>query len=204
MFILLSTGTCPGAFSQAQEIQQLLLNIEKLSQLKDILSEMKEGYKVIRFGYNTVRDLSKGNFRLHKTFLDGLLAVSPAVREYKKVGDLIHYQLLLVREYKTAYGRFRKDGNFSVQELGYLEKVYGNLFDQSLKDLDDLTTVITADKLRMTDDERLRAIDNLCDKMQDKLLFLRHFNSSTAILAIQRAKGKNDVATIREIYGLTY
>lgn len=204
IFILLSIGANFSANAQANEIQQLLLNVEKLSQLKKILSNMKKGYQILSTGYNTIEDLSKGNFNLHKTFLDGLLAVSPEVREYKKIADIINYQLILVEEYKTAIGRFRQDGNFSGEELDYLERVYDKLFEQSLENLNDLTNVITAGKLRMSDDERLQAIDYIYWDMQDKLLFLQNFNNNTTILAIQRARDNNDVLTIKEIYGLTY
>lgn len=204
IIILLSIGANFSANAQANEIQQLLLNVEKLSQLKKILSNMKKGYQILSTGYNTIEDLSKGNFNLHKTFLDGLLAVSPEVREYKKIADIINYQLILVEEYKTAIGRFRQDGNFSGEELDYLERVYDKLFEQSLENLNDLTNVITAGKLRMSDDERLQAIDYIYWDMQDKLLFLQNFNNNTTILAIQRARDNNDVLTIKEIYGLTY
>lgn len=190
------------AFAQKDEIIQLLLNVEKLSQLKKILKDMKQGYQILTGGYNTIRDLSKGNFNLHKTFLDALMEVSPAVKNYKKVADIVNDQLILVKEYKSAYGRFKHDKNFSASELEYLGKVYKNLFDQSLKDLDDLLTVITANKLRMSDDERLSAIDRIYNQMEDKLLFLRYFNNNTSILALQRAREQNDVDVMRSIYGI--
>lgn len=207
IFILLLTiagmSTALKANAQANEIAQLLLNVEKLAQFKQILSDMKKGYQIVSTGYNTVKDLSKGNFSLHKTFLDGLMQVSPAVRDYKKVADIIDYQIILVKEYKNAFNRFKQDNNFTPQELDYLGRVYSNLFKQSVGNLDDLATVITANKLRMSDDERLKAIDNIFMDMQDKVQFLRYFNNNTTILAVQRAKDKNDVNALRNIYGLT-
>lgn len=202
VFIALFIGTTLKTNAQENEIQQLLLNVEKLSQLKKILSDMKKGYQILSTGYNTIEDLSKGNFNLHKTFLDGLLQVSPEVRKYKKIADIANYQLALVKEYKNAIARFKQDGNFSRVELDYLASVYDNLFEESLNNLNDLTTVITANKLRMSDDERLEAIDNIYLDMQDKLLFLRHFNNNITILAIQRARDINDARTIEEMYGL--
>ena len=189
--------------AQDQEIKQLALNVEKLTQLKQLLSDMKKGYRVVSTGYTTIKDLSRGNFSLHQTYLDELMQVSPAVKKYKRVGDIINYQMLLVREYKQAYNRFKQDGNFNPQELEYLGRVYGDLLDKSLSHLDELRSVLTASRLRMSDDERLRAIDNIFAEMQDKVLFLRHFNNSTTILAMQRARERNDVTSIREIYGIT-
>jgi DNA repair ATPase RecN len=181
------------SMGQSAEIQQLILNIEKLSQFKKILSDMKKGYDLLSDGYKTVKDMTEGNFSLHKTFLDALMQVSPAVRNYKKVGEIVEYQISIVKESRNGMNRFIKSGNFSGQEINYFEKVYGNLLNQSLRNLDELTMVITADKLRMSDDERLKAVDDIYEQMQDKLLFLRNFNSTSNVLALQRSKEKNDV-----------
>ena len=181
------------SMGQSAEIQQLILNIEKLSQFKKILSDMKKGYELLSGGYKTVKDMTEGNFSLHKTFLDALMQVSPAVRNYKKVGEIVEYQISIVKESRNGMNRFIKSGNFSGQEINYFEKVYGNLLNQSLRNLDELTMIITADKLRMSDDERLKAVDDIYEQMQDKLLFLRNFNTTSNVLALQRSKEKNDV-----------
>lgn len=186
--------------AQSQEMQQLILNIEKLAQFKQILTDMKKGYQILNGGYNVVKDLSKGNFSLHETFLDALMQVSPTVRKYKRVGDIIHYQVLLVKEYKAAFNRFRNSGNFNPEEIAYLEKVYSKLFKESIRNLDELTSVISANTLRMSDDERLVAIDKVYADMQDKLSFLRNFNNNTSVLGIQRTKERNDINAMRSIY----
>jgi len=190
------------AKAQSAEIQQLILNIEKLSQFKKILSDMKKGYELLSGGYKVVKDMAEGNFSLHKTFLDALMKVSPVVKNYKRVGDIIHFQMLLMKEGKNGLNRFVKSGSFSAQEIRYFEKVYGNLLSQSLRNLDELTMVLTADKLRMSDDERLQAVDDIYLQMQDKLLFLRNFNATSNILAMQRAKEAKDVYASKELQEL--
>jgi hypothetical protein len=201
--LFLLSGISVKLSAQAYEIEQLLLNVEKLSQLKQILADMKKGYEIVSTGYTTVKNILEGNFSLHKTFLDGLMEVSPVVRNYKRVGDIINYQLLLVKEYKSAYGRFRQDKNLSPEEVRYLGLVYANLFNQSLKNLDALATILTAGDLRMSDDERLKAVDDIFASMRDKLLFLRHFNNATTMLALQKAREQKDIKTAQKIYGLT-
>lgn len=201
VLLLLLSGATIKLSAQEAEIEQLLLNVEKLAQFKQILADLKKGYEIVSTGYNTIKNISQGNFDLHKTFLDGLLEVSPAVRNYKRVADIINDQLLIVKEYKNAYRRFKQDANFTPEEMEYLANVYSNLFKQSLKNLDALATILTAGDMRMSDDERLKAIDDVFNSMQDKLLFLRHFNNNTTILALQRAKEKNDVLTAQKIYG---
>lgn len=203
LLIVLNGFMIPNLYAQSDEVQQLLLNVEKLVQFKQILSDMKKGYQILSTGYSTIKDLSQGNFNLHKTFLDGLMMVSPTVKKYERIADIINNQMMIVKEYKNAFTRFKQDGNFNPDEIDYLGKVYGNLFKQSLNDLDELTTIITDSKLRMSDDERLESIDRIFRNMQDKLLFLRHFNSNTTILAVQRAREKSDAVTMKKTYGVT-
>jgi hypothetical protein len=190
--------------SQAQsfEVQQLLLDVEKLAQLKSIYSDLVKGYDILSEGYNEVKDISQGNFDLHKLFLDNLLKASPAVQKYQKVANIIECQLQIISEYGTAYNRFKSDNNFSPDEIIYIGKVYNNLINESIKGLSDLTNVITDGTMRASDDERLAQIDKLNDEMQERLSFLRYFNNNTTVLALQRAREKNDVTTLQNVYGV--
>lgn len=188
--------------AQSTEIQQLLLNVEKLAQLKKILSNMKKGYEIVSNGYNAIKDISKGNFNLHEAFLDGLMQVSPTVRKYKKIGEIIIFQSQLVKEYKSAFKRFETSNLFNTNEIKYMGNVYNNLFNKSLQNLDELTMVITAGKLRMSDDERLNAIDRIYIDMGDKLVFLRTFNKENNVLAIQRGREMVDTKVSKKLNGL--
>jgi hypothetical protein len=193
--ILLIVGIAYFSKAQSAEVKQLMLNYEKLNQLKNILKDMKKGYQIVSKGYNTIKDISEGNFNLHDSFINGLMSVSPAIKKYKRVADIVNYQKNIVSEYKTAFLKFKQSGSLNANELAYIGRVYGNLFDQSLQHLDELATVITSSKLSMSDDERLNAIDRIFADTADKLDFLRDFNRNTNVLVLQRAKEKNDVET---------
>lgn len=184
--------------AQSNEVQQLLLNVEKLSQLKNILEDMKKGYVILNNGYNSVKNIAQGNFSLHEVFLDGLMMVSPEVRKYHKVAWVIKLQADILSEHKSAYRRFSSAGVFSVSDLQYLGSVYGRLSSESLQDLERLLMVITAGELRMSDDERLSAIDRIYESSVDKLGFLRSFNQKTGLLGLQRQR---DLANIKALSG---
>ncbi|MBB2145765.1 TerB family tellurite resistance protein [Pedobacter sp. LMG 31464] len=197
LLFLLCGGVC---FGQSSEATQLLLNVEKLSQLKNILSDMKKGYTIVSSGYRSVKNIAEGSFSLHEVFLDGLMLVSPEVKKYARVADIISYQKNIVSEYKRALKGFRAADVFSADELSYVSLVYENLFDQSLQNLDDLAMVITSSKLRMSDDERLRAIDRIFLDTQDKLMFLRNFNSEANMLLLQKKKQKKEISQFKGLY----
>lgn len=202
IILLLSVLFTGRLYAQATEAQQLLLNWEKLNQLKQILDNMYKGYKILDKGYTTIKNIAEGNYTIHDLFIDGLMAVNPAIRNYKRIPFIIDYQKLLISEYKRYYNRFRQDPNFKLDELEYLANVYKFLFDASLRNIDELMMIITATKLSMSDDERMQAIDRIFFDMEDKVIFLRTFNNNTQLLAVQRARSRNDVETMRKLYGV--
>lgn len=193
LLILIIALTGSRIYAQSTEVQQLLLNVEKLSQLKNILQDMKKGYTIVSGGYNAIKNISQGNFSLHDVFLEGLMVVSPEVKKYRKVADIIVYQKRIVSEYKSAFNRFKVTSNFNLLEIDYLGRVYKQLFDQSIDNLDQLVMIITSSKLRMNDQERLQAIDKIFEDTEDKLMFLRSFNGQALILSLQREKQKEDI-----------
>ena len=190
--------------AQVQELEQLALDIEKLAQLKSILTNMYKGYEILTKGYNTVKDLTEGNFNLHKVFLDGLLEVSPTVKKYKRIAEIINGQKVLVKEYKTAFSYFKNINVFEEGEIDYLSQVYGSLFNRSLKNIDELLMVITSNQLRMNDAERLKIIDRIYEDMQDKLSFLHDFNGRMAIVAQQKKSALEEIKVLEKLHGVQH
>src|SRR5690606_21844728 len=119
--LIIVTGS---ASAQTQEATQLLLNYEKLKQLEEILDNMYKGYKILTQGYDRIKGIAEGNYKLHQLFLDGLLEVSPTVRKYKRIPQIISYQQILMREYRRAYQRFKDDENLTSSEIRYITSVY--------------------------------------------------------------------------------
>src|SRR5579862_7154283 len=201
LVLLLGSVSIPvKSKAQAYELERLVLDIEKLLQLKNILSDLYKGYEILTTGYNAIKNISEGNFSLHKAFLDGLLAVSPAVQKYERVIDIINDQASIVSEYKTAYNIFKQDKHFIPDELIYLSNVYNNLIAGSEKNLTNLLNVMTAGTLRMSDAERLHAIDGIYSDTHEQLSFLRAFNSKTVALSADLSKQEADLNSVRGLY----
>ncbi|HRE65811.1 MAG TPA: TerB family tellurite resistance protein [Cyclobacteriaceae bacterium] len=188
--------------AQSDEAQQLLLNWEKLQTLEKMLDNMYMGYKILDNGYTTIKKIAEGDYSIHQAFLDGLMAVNPSVRNYKRIPLIIEYQKLLVQEYKRAWKQLKNDPNLTIDEIFYIESVYKFILQASLRNLDDLAMIITATKLRMSDDERMRAIDNIFFDMENRMVFLRGFNNDTRLLAIQRAFANNNQQNVKKLYGV--
>ena len=130
------------------------------------------------------------------------MQVSPIVKKYKRIAEIITCQTQFDKEYKSAFRRFDASNLFNANEIKYMDNVYSNLFNKSLQNLEELTMVITAGKLRMSDDERINAIDRIYNDIADKLVFLRTFNKEKNVLAIQRGKEMVDTKVSKKLNGL--
>ena len=188
------------AFCQSQEAEQLLLDVQKLAQLKGILKDLKEGYGILSGGYSAIEKISAGSFSLHQQFLNGLLEVSPQVRKYPGITSILQAQLILLDEYRSAIGQFMGSGEFTAPEMSYITRVYSNILNQSTQQLGDLATLTTSGELRMSDDERLHAIDAIWKQARDQQNFIFHFTRQTQILALQRARERQDISNMNQLY----
>jgi len=201
--LLLTTSPTP-AQSTADLIQQLILDAEKLSSMKAILQDMYKGYEILDKGYTEIKNIAEGNFNLHRLFLDGLLAVSPAVRNDPRILDILNDESQLVADYKTALKILHSSTQFSPQEMDYLGDTYSSVFRRSLQSIDELTMVITAGQLRMSDAQRLRSIDRVYTEIRGQLQFLRNLHNNISLRLLQREKESRDINTIKLLYGNPY
>ena len=190
------------AQSAADLALQLELDTEKLTSMKATLQNMYSSYEIIDKGYKNISSIAQGNFNLHKAFLDGLLAISPAVRDNPRIQAALNAQYSLISEAKAATTRYRSGSPFTAQEIDYIITVYSTLLQRCLQSIEDLTMILTADELRMSDDQRLQAVNRVYNDTNNELSFLRQFNNSLATQAAQRTKELNDLQTLKRLYGL--
>lgn len=188
--------------SQTHEATQLLLNYEKLIQMKEILDNMYKGYSILEQGYSRVKGIAEGNFKLHEAFLNELLTISPEVRNYYRVAEIIQYQQRIMSEYKSTYSKVKSGDSFSGAELTFMAELNEGLFKASLRNLDELLLILTAGELRMSDFERLEAIDRLHGEMSGLLVSLREINSELSILGNQRNRTRNERESILNLNGI--
>lgn len=187
--------------AQAQELEMLALDMQKLSQMKQTLQNMYNAYSVLENGYNKVKDVTSGNYSLHQAFLDGLLAVSPSVKNYVHVSDIISDETEILSGYKTAFARIRSCNLFSVPEIKYVGGVYTKIVEGSLKNIDALIMVLTAGQTRMGNGERLTEIDRIYLDMQARLASLRNFNKMANGIMVQRKALRSDHVIQKNITG---
>lgn len=167
-----------------QNAQQEVINHLSLGQLSDISGWL-----------NKERNL-------YQDYYKELASVKTVISSYDEIKDAIRAQAQLVSEYHSASRRFHSDPHFSVAELRYIETIYGGILEESLRNLDQLELAVQALSTQMDDAGRLTAIHEAASGIQTDLNHLRQFNSQATSLSLRRARGEQDRATLKSLYGI--
>lgn len=168
-----------------------LQNAQKV--LENQLSKLKLG---------EIADWTSRQKELYQGYYNELWEIKSYLTYFRRIKDLAQKQVAIVDEYKWAWGLFKKDKHFSLEELDYMEKVYSGILDESIKNLDQIFLVVNSFKSQMTDAARLELIAEAADQMDENYGALKKFNSGNIQTSIQRAQSLDEVATLKEIYGI--
>lgn len=149
-----------------------------------------------------IGDWANHQKELYAKYFDELSTIKAIITTYQVVKDIISNQRLIVREYSNAIHLAKQDKNFTLQDIGFMEKVYAGIINESLRNIEQLRLVVSAFKTEMTDGKRLAIISQVAGNIETNLSDVRQFNQQTILVSLQRAKDKNDVDVVRQLYGI--
>lgn len=151
---------------------------------------------------NEISDWVEKQRKLYDDYFQELWKVKSAIAYYHRVKDIIDRQKAMVNEYKAAWALFRQDENFTPEELRYIYEVYTGMFEESLKNVDQLFLVINAFATQMSDAKRLEIINAAADHLEENYMDLKQFNNQNKLISLQRASEKGEIETVKKLYGL--
>ena len=204
MWVLVShsvTGQTSDEWFRQKEKQRKYL-LQQIASFKSYADHVRKGFEIAEKGLKVVRDIKDGDLGLHSDFLRSLQLVSPAIRNYARVADIIALQIQILKNTKEALKGAREMKVFSKAELEHCSIVINNLMIACLESIEELLMVISDERFEMKDDERLKRIDSLYADMQDKASFSSSFCGELALLAVQRMRELKEVDISRILNGL--
>jgi len=185
-----------------QLTEQLALDAQKLASIKSTLQDMYRGYAELQQGYTRIRDLAKDNFNLHEAFLDALWVLSPAVRSDPRLAEILNMEYRIVAAYQVASAGIGSSPVWTAAELSYITGTFSALLSRSMQVVEELTMISTDNELRMSDAQRLQALDRMDTEIKEELVFMERFDNDLTIEAARRNQESNDINTLKSLYGL--
>lgn len=185
-------------FFRQKETQRKYL-IQQIAALKVYADYLSKGYDIANKGLKTIKGFTKGEFDLHTDFFNSLKTVNPVVANNKKLQEIVRWQAAIIK----TFGSSTVNKTLSPADRNYFESIKSKLLIECSIDADELLLVISSGKLEMKDDERLKRIDKLHLRMQDKFQFTESFISQVKTLALQRKQEEKNAKTSKELYQIT-
>jgi hypothetical protein len=178
----------------------LTVMTEQMAKFEVTLQELKQGYNIVQKGLSTIGQIKQGDYDLHNLFFTSLQTVSPQVKGYVKIADILAMETQILSGIKRTTAQLTGTTLFSGPELTYVSAVLSNLGTLVGKDITELTDVVTDGDFQMTDDQRLARIDKLYKEVTDKYAFFQSFQNEVRVSGTQRLFDKNSLQTLQNLY----
>lgn len=184
---------------QAKQRKELLLQITALQVYMDYV---KKGYSAVSKGLNFIGDVKKGEVNLHRDYFTSLLKINPKVEHYYKTAEIISLQLEIIKICKKTSRNLKGYDLFHGNELDYAERAFKRLLANCSDTLDQLLIITTESKLELTDDQRIKRIDDLHKTMLEDYNFCISFSHEAELLSLSKARSEKDAKALRAMYDL--
>lgn len=194
-------GQTFAEYFQQNKTQKKYL-LQQIAALQVYIGYVEKGYKVAKDGLNLIGDLKNGEFSLHKDYFSSLTAISPAVKNYGRIEEIISLQLKIVRNYHEVTTSVKGNSWFNGNESDYIGKVWNNLVNGCAADIDALISLTTPGELGLKENERLQRIDAVYASMQEKYAFNQKFSEDIKALALSREQETGETRSLQWLYGM--
>lgn len=179
---------------QIQRLQNKTIGLQNAQKaLENEMSKLK---------LDDITDWVEKQRSLYASYFDELWKIKESIAAYHRVSDIVRSQAQLVKEYQQASHVFHQDPHFTPAELSYMEKVYSGILNESIKNLEQVYSIVTAFTTQMTDAKRMDIINHAAGEVDLHLADLRKFNDQQKLLSFQRAAAQGDIETVKQLYGL--
>ncbi len=200
MTIFVSLPT--GANAQVAFLEVIKAGVKKVIKAMDLKVQRLQNETIWLQNAQKVLENQLSKLKLSEIgqYYQELWKVKSAIVYYQRLRDLTGVQVKIVDEYRWAWNLFQKSGHFSAEELGAMEKVYSGILEVSVKNVDQILSIVSSFKTQMSDAARLELIVVAADAMEANWQDLKRFNRENSLLSIQRAKSLDEVAKLKELY----
>lgn len=163
--------------------------------LKLYMGWLEKGYQIARSGLTFIGEERLGEFNLHSLFFSSQVSVNAAVKRCAKVASVIEYQRRIIRE----FGKILRIKNLMPDEMGYLKVVKENLLKDCANVLENLVDIISDHLYQMSDDERIKRINEICLEMQKNWVLASELTKEAQMINEQRQWEAQDTHSLQNL-----
>ena len=166
--------------------------VKEIATASKTVKNTLDGFKEVEKLYNNT-----------KKYYDALKKVNNLIGDAYKVKECILMVGDISEIYVTSYKKMLSDKNFRPSELAAMASGYTKLLEQSGESLKELKSVAKSGVFSMNDHERMQAIDRIYTTLREYRSLVSYYTRKNISVSYVRAREKNDLASVRVLYGNT-
>ena len=214
--LVLTLGSCQLAHAQIGIAEVIKAGIKRVVRAVDLKVQRLQNRTIWLQNAQKVLENSLSKLRLqeisewtnkhteqYREHYQQFSQVRSAITGFRKVRQVVQIQLDLVQEYSEVWDLLKGDPVFSHDESVHMEKVYALILDRSLKNLEQVQSIVRSFHLAMSDLQRIQLINETINDLYGNYRDLKAFNRQNLILRFQRLSQKEKVGKVRELYNLS-
>ncbi|RNL55578.1 hypothetical protein [Pedobacter jejuensis] len=157
---------------------------------------LKQGYNISQKGLGVIGDWKNGELTLHKDHYDALKTVNPVIRDSPKFKVIPQYADAIPGQ----FDHLQNLAGLTADNRFYIDAVRRKVLAECNRDLQELELIAVNGKAEMTDDERIKRLDQLYDSMKDKFAFTLSYCNQVKTLLVQKQQQLQQLQTERGFY----
>jgi hypothetical protein len=198
-FLLISMTVEAQTFGEwfKQKSTQKKYLLQQIAALQVYSGYIQKGYGIAKGGLGSIGGAIGSEYGLHSSYYTHLQGVSAPVRNNPQVVEILRWQQDILKQ----SSQLKKQNGLSQSESAYIGRVCKALLSDCDARLTDLQAVLADRKTKMSDEERMRQIARVHQAMQDNNRFAAEFYNQVKIYVLQKQQAKDEVNTLKELYG---
>ena len=149
-----------------------------------------------------IADWSEKQMEQYRKYYEELSRVKSIITYYQRIRDIMDKQVQLVDAYKTAWQKLQGDHHFTSKELEYMASIYGGILEESLKNIEQISMLVSAFQTQMSDAKRMELINKTADQLEENYTDLVQFNKRNFSISLQRSRTQQEVDYVKGLYGI--
>lgn len=200
ILILVSAESKAQTFAEwfSQKKAQIKYLTQQIAALEQYDSYIKQGYQISHNGLGSISGYIKGEYGLHSAYYYSLKVVNPEIKNNPKADAIASYAIQI----PPAFDHLNNLKGVDKDTKQYINKVREKVLEECNKDLGELQLVMTSGQAQMTDDERMKRLDQIYSRMKDKYVFAQSYCNQVRGLLLQRNQELQDIQTLKQSYGI--
>lgn len=174
--------------------------LEQIAALQVYIGHLQQTYSIAKDGLDYIGDKTGKEWDLHQLYFTSLKIVNPKIAKHDQVSECG----VLYRKIRDTDIHFKDVAASSPLLLKYEQKYIGQVYDRLVKEadnqMDNLSTVISNNKLEMEDDERLQKINQVYQELENLYQLGRMFGGDITKLIIARERGNSEINQMKQIH----